>query len=1141
MAVVPTFEELTEAKPAVPSFEALTGTPTVGPGLRETLDEALFDRAANLMSVSDRTGVSLEQARRIEKQVNHLTKFWFFGKSPQPKPISQTPTFWEAMFRSGIGLGGGTFTMLAPAEQRAVVVDVANAVAETPRDVYIGGMRFSEGIFNAMQWFDDLIVATGTRPSEEELQKTLPLYQKREGEVAQPDDIADWFATKADSAASVQHAVTLENAPFTRIARSVIQNGVPSLGVSLGMTALTGSPVAGLAVFFASEGGSSYREQKEAGASLGKASLIATLSGTAEVAGEMLVFPRFVKGMTKGIPFREAVALVSENATQEGATGFTQEFLRTFGLLTTQGMSTKEALPKAFDAGVAAIPENAFVGAATAGLADVALGAFGRIEPIQMGPTVQSFRQAAAPGTSSSSTPPEAVSTPSANPSAVDLLAQQIVKARKVAPKIRQEQRAERSQRVGAMAGTVDSLIASGMAPGEALDRASGQLAGPLTQYQARYESIRDQLGPQTIHDLQMQIATDAKLKPFEKLVLGGEQQGLLTRLIDGDALTLHEARLLGDYFGRGIGTAAMGRVPYGEKFWNTVLEALNLPRTALASLDVSGIMRQGRALMEAYPEMAPEFVENYGKAFASEEFAVALEDSYKNDARYDEAKEAGLEMPEWGRVDVNINELAEQFAGARFLQKIPGIRASERSFVTALNSFRFAVFNQVVEQTETNRGRPMEDVEKQRLASRINNLTGRTSLPAGLQQLSPILNAAFFSPRFALSRLAPLRDIPMSALYSIADVAPEGPGGSPTIKRWRLEMQPELPIAMKAMAKMMATNITIMGLLKWLWGDDKDLKLETDPRSSDWGKIRYKDQRIDLWAGYVQAARFMARMATGETKTAAGEIREIDRGKLFRQFIRSKQSPLASMFLDWWEGQNMIGKPFGEPAKGGMLERNNIPGGGVMQEAWDRLAPLVIQDTVDALTIGGVPEAIIGGSLSFLGVGEQTYEPSGFTIAKQQKNDLAQAKYQQPWDELKPSQQKWLRSHNPQIAESERSAKGEAYPIRKEDNAEEVKVATRVRERLTENVQKALNETQVSTGVPRTIMGDFWLNQTRFRKYQELAGIEIQKRVEHRIGMKSWGNMTPNAQAEVLKREVDAARAVARNRLVRMIEGGSL
>ncbi len=182
-----------------------------------------------------------------------------------------------------------------------------------------------------------------------------------------PDIGATILREKAAERQEKLPEVTLKTAPFTRLLRPVLQSGVPSLAAAIGVSILTGDVVTGLILLGETEGGAAFEAQIEAGGSIRKAIILGDLSEAAEIGGEMLVFPKLFRGLSKGIPFRQALLLIAENAGQEGVTGFTQRFLEIFGIRTTEGVSKTEAAKEAFDEGIKAIPENAFVGGVTAG------------------------------------------------------------------------------------------------------------------------------------------------------------------------------------------------------------------------------------------------------------------------------------------------------------------------------------------------------------------------------------------------------------------------------------------------------------------------------------------------------------------------------------------------------------------------------------------------------------------------------------------------------------------------------------------------------------------------------------------------------------------------------------------------------
>ena len=284
--------------------------------------------------------------------------------------------------------------------------DITKAIKETPQNLWIGTVGMSASFLEAikregMRWTGGGILPDemvrhqfeAVAPSKREDLSQGPLGllapdRLMPGAITSeafglttrlPDVTAKIIRDYQQKLIKEQDEVTLSKAPITKLFRSVTQSGVPSMSVALGLSLLTNNPMVGLGVLGVIEGGAAGEQQLQEGGSVLKAMIIGDLSAAAEIGGEMLVFPKFVRGLKEGIPFAQALTLIVENAGQEGATGFTQRFLEVFGTQTTKGMATKEAAQLAFKEGVKAIPENAWVGGATAGLVDLVSTGTGRM------------------------------------------------------------------------------------------------------------------------------------------------------------------------------------------------------------------------------------------------------------------------------------------------------------------------------------------------------------------------------------------------------------------------------------------------------------------------------------------------------------------------------------------------------------------------------------------------------------------------------------------------------------------------------------------------------------------------------------------------------------------------------------------
>jgi len=553
-----------------------------------------------------------------------------------------------------------------------------------------------------------------------------------------------------------------------------------------------------------------------------------------------------------------------------------------------------------------------------------------------------------------------------------------------LAPEVIEKQSKEKSKRVGKAAGMAKSKKGTAES---AIGKSTGALKGELTEYRL-FEPIRELLHPEVVDNAFRAIQ--------EKFENGGlDYFGMLDtydafrKLIDGYALTLREAALIEKMFGKEMGKVARSHVPWGDKIWAILSEVVNIPRTMLASYDQSGILRQGRALGQINPSEFIEMAQNYHSAFWSNDAAERIEKEYMADPYYKEvtkdrhtgpkgkvqrnATGKGLEIVSWGTTMGEAFERSERFLAAGLLERIPvlgiGIRASERSFVTALNAFRMAIYSKIRTE-QTKQGKKPTLQERLILAARINDLTGRSNIAKtkATKAMAPYLNA-LFSPRFSISRIKPVISLPTDVYRSMRDG----------------KFREELKMNTGAMTSLIATNLAIMFLLKLADEDDK-IEIDPDLRSANGGKVKIGDTRIDLWSGYLQPAQLFTRLAASlggkdNRKSQNGQYYYMPVPKLLYQFGRSKANPVMGLVIDVASGSTFYGEPVGTPPKGAageVMTEMGVPKWvqGVSKETWNRMIPLVIQDTNDAYREEGIPMAVTAAILSFYGAGVQSYPP---------------------------------------------------------------------------------------------------------------------------------------------------------------------
>jgi len=287
-------------------------------------------------------------------------------------------------------------------------------------------------------------------------------------------------------------------------------------------------------------------------------------------------------------------------------------------------------------------------------------------------------------------------------------------------------------------------------------------------------------------------------------------------------------------------------------------------------------------------------------------------------------------------------------------LQKTPAIgtliRFSERSYVGFLNKLRVDVFKSFANDLMAHGYTAAKNEDVYKSAARVvNNFTGRGDL-GGLERLTPLLNNFFFSPRLIAARFNTLNPV------------------------WYAKQSKSVRAkAIGDFAKFIGAGLTLIALLviykKQKNIPDDELFIESDPRSSDFGKIKIGNTRFDIWAGFQQWVRVFAQVMTGKRKnTTTREIISLNkeeypfttRKEVMLRFIEGKLAPVPALVNELISGAKTYS---GEDLTPELVMKNNF-------------IPMYIQDISDAYKDGGLNLAIVAGNAAFFGVGIQTYQP---------------------------------------------------------------------------------------------------------------------------------------------------------------------
>lgn len=396
-------------------------------------------------------------------------------------------------------------------------------------------------------------------------------------------------------------------------------------------------------------------------------------------------------------------------------------------------------------------------------------------------------------------------------------------------------------------------------------------------------------------------LGTDVSFEEAQKITeLSNKIKELENFTTDKERIEYGKARLeLGEYVNSISPTKA-----------NLITNIANLPRSVVASGDLSAPFNQGWGMLSR-----KQFYTAFGSMFKYAKSKKALNELQADiitRPTYKTAQKAGLRLTE---ISNKLEKREEQFM-SNLIDKIPGFSASQRAYVGFLNKLRIDVFDDLLKKAEiagedvATGSKAAEDIAKV-----VNDFTGGARV-SKLEGATPILNAAFFSPRKIASTLNILN--PVNYI---------NPKISPTARK----------AALRNLIGSLAITGTVIKLADVLGGEK--VKMETDTRSSDFGKIRVGDTTLDLSGGNSSYIVLASRLYTKSTKSSTtgiikplgDKVGETSGAKLIGNALRYKLSPNASLLVDAIVGSNALG------------EKKTIP-----ESVIDRFRPMFLNSLYD-------------------------------------------------------------------------------------------------------------------------------------------------------------------------------------------------
>lgn len=394
---------------------------------------------------------------------------------------------------------------------------------------------------------------------------------------------------------------------------------------------------------------------------------------------------------------------------------------------------------------------------------------------------------------------------------------------------------------------------------------------------------------------------------------------------------------LLRQEFQRELELDAYKRSPAWNKVKENTLNAYDLARSLMTTGEFSFILRQGKFAALSHPVLTAKALPNTFKALVSDAAnAHALDMEIINHPDYATAKAAGLHL-----VDESASLSAqEELLMGKLIGKIPLLRNFNQAARVFLNKIRFDLFENLKESSGG-----LNPAEQKQIAAFINQSTGRGDL-GRFNSSAVAASRILFSPRFLASR------IQLAVGHSL----------------WGGTLHSRRIIATEYAKTLIGLGAYYTALKMGLGNDNKKPVIGTDPRSSEFGKVKLGNTRIDPLAGLSQVIVFGSRTATGQKTNSKGRTVPIrgprvpyggDRWTdVAATFARSKLHPVPGAVANLFNGTDLGGNE-----------------ATVTNQAMNMMAPITYMDVYQALKEQDLEDGVAISLLAILGEGIQTYD----------------------------------------------------------------------------------------------------------------------------------------------------------------------
>ncbi len=617
------------------------------------------------------------------------------------------------------------------------------------------------------------------------------------------------------------------------------------------------------------------------------------------------------------------------------------------------------------------------------------------------------------------------------------------------------------------------------------------------------FTPLKETLTDADINEL-VDVIRDSELSVLEQT---NAIDAITKGLMEGYVPAPFERELLRRAFGEEVGEELFKKLPKGQRRAHKLASLLHVNKSLLASFDLSAGGRQAAIHVFAHPGKVGKTVRSQYKIFLHEEDARAVQMEMATSEYYDMAVESGLNQRIWGKGKAALSMRDELFM-SDIAQDLPivgtVVKRSERAHVIGLNKLALDLFSSRVMQWEE-AGVDFSLRDTKILAGWINDSLGRANIPKTLEKYMPFLTLGMFSPRLLYSRIKVLTYHPAMAVGELFTES---------------KYSPARKAAVADLTKFVGGVLTVLGLMAAL-----GYKIEWDLKESDFGKIQWGKQRIDITGGYAPLVRDFVRIVKGEVTTATGREIQANRMELILRFLRYKLNPPVGAAVNILTGETPLG------------EELNLKPMTLLREVERAFVPLVIQDIAEAIYYQGWVTGLVTTPLAFHGVGVQTYDPSPSEQIQSIRNHYARETFGTDWDQLGKVGQEVLEETRPIIGDKVRKIKAEQevnYEFVGRIIQQDYNTARDLREKMTKGQQRFLEQMELPIkGLGRKVGKTWYLNDTRYDKLKSLVFKGESKFTRKLMNNSQFKKLDPQIQRMYFEQGFDLIRKAAREMII--------